>query len=443
MTLAVEGLAVDRAGERVLDGVDLHADGGRLVGVVGPNGAGKTTLLRSIDASIEPAAGTVRLDGDDVHDLPSKAASRRLATLPQTTDGRFAFTVRAVVGMGRHPHRSRFGGDEDPGAVERAMDRAEVDHLADRRFTELSGGERRRVLLARALAQETPVLLLDEPTASLDVNHRVRTFEIVAGLAADGRTVVAAVHDLDLAARYCDDLVLVADGRVVASGAPEAVLAPATVEAAFDTRAAVGTDPVTGTPTVTGLPSEDERRVDRRVHVLGGRGAATVLSPLVRAGVSVTVGPVPAASRADDAAAALGLEAVTVDQFAGVPETARSTARDLVDRADVTVVPAHASHREPNAGLVDRAERVVAVESDVAADALVEAVCNGGERKVSSSGCVTVGSGTWRPGRRPRCLVGQLSSPDRTGTVRTGTGELRTTVSATLPTSCRSWPVRP
>jgi iron complex transport system ATP-binding protein len=263
--LDARDVVVDRGGTRVLDGVSLRATAGEVVGLVGPNGAGKTTLLRVCNGSLDPAAGTVTVGGDALAGLSARETARRVGTVPQEPSLGFDFPVREAVAIGRTAHVSRFGrrGPDDRAAVERAMDRAAVTDLADRSVTALSGGERARVSLARALAQETPVLLLDEPTANLDVGHQVRTLSLVRDLADDGRAVVAAIHDLNLAARFCDRLVLLAGGTVRAAGAPADVLTPAALADAFGVRARVETDPATGCPRVTVL-ADAPARVDRR-----------------------------------------------------------------------------------------------------------------------------------------------------------------------------------
>jgi len=212
----------------VLRGVDLAVPPGSLVGLVGPNGAGKTTLLRVLRGTLSPDAGRAAVAGRRVGALSARGRGRLVASVPQGTALSFDFTVERVVEMGRTPHVPRLRGLDaaDRAAVRRAMARTDVERFADRSIAAVSGGERSRVLLARALAQETPVLLLDEPTASLDVNHAVRTLELVRELTADGKTAVAAIHDLDLAARYCDELALLSDGRVRAAGPPADVLTP-------------------------------------------------------------------------------------------------------------------------------------------------------------------------------------------------------------------------
>ncbi|GGJ03204.1 hypothetical protein GCM10008995_11240 [Halobellus salinus] len=263
--LTIDGLRVRLGGATVLNGVDTETDRGRFVGVVGPNGAGKTTLLRTVAGAIPPDAGHVAVDGQRIHGLSSKATSRLVASVPQDTTVAFEFDVRTLVEMGRNPHRSRFGRwtDADAAAVERALDRTDTHQFADRGVTTLSGGERQRVLLARALAQDAPLLLLDEPTGSLDINHQVRTLDLVSDLAAEGRTALAAIHDLDLAARYCDELLLISDGRVVAAGPPATVLTESAIRDAFDATAVVSENPVTGTVSVTALGDDEAPSGDR------------------------------------------------------------------------------------------------------------------------------------------------------------------------------------
>ena len=270
--LAIDGLGVKLGETTVLEGVDATADRSRFVGIVGPNGAGKTTLLRTIAGAVDPAVGRVTVDGARIHDLTSKAASRLVAKVPQDTTVGFEFDVRTVVEMGRNPHRSRFDGwtDTDAAAVEQALDRTDTRQFADRGIATLSGGERQRVLLARALAQDAPLLLLDEPTGSLDINHQVRTLELVRDLVSEGRTALAAIHDLDLAARFCDELLLLSEGGVVAAGPPPAVLTESEIRDAFGASVVVSENPVTDTVSVTALSAGDARDSARP----GGSSAA-------------------------------------------------------------------------------------------------------------------------------------------------------------------------
>ncbi len=343
-TISVADCSLAFGDLEVLEEISLTIEPGEFVGLVGPNGAGKTTLLRAISGALEPDSGTVTIDGVDVHDVSSRRSSRLVSVVPQDTTLSFSFPVRDVVEMGRHPHRSRFSSptSEDRDAVEHALERTRTAELADRPIDEISGGQRQRVVLARAIAQSTPVMLLDEPTASLDVNHQVETLELVRDLVDEGRTVVAAIHDLDLAARYCDRLVMLADGRVAEDGAPSTVLTSETLADSFDANAVVTPNPVTGSETVTALADarENEREsLPDRVHVLGtGAAAAGVVARLEAAGVEVTLGPVSSGDAAAETARSLGIAALETEPFAHLSSDDRAEGARLVREADVTVL---------------------------------------------------------------------------------------------------------
>ncbi|WP_329332354.1 ABC transporter ATP-binding protein [Streptomyces sp. NBC_00663] len=238
MRLDIEDVSV--AG--ILDGVRLAVDSGAFVGLVGPNGSGKSTLLRCVYRALRPTTGVVRLAGDDVHALPSRAAARSLAALPQESAAEFDFTVAEVVAMGRLPHRERTAAS-DAEICARAMARTGVAHLADRGFLSLSGGEKQRVLIARALAQQPRVLVLDEPTNHLDIAHQLEVLRLVRD---SGVTALAALHDLNLAAAHCDLLYVIADGRIVASGPPHDVLRPTLLAEVFGVRGHPVRHPETG-----------------------------------------------------------------------------------------------------------------------------------------------------------------------------------------------------
>ena len=337
--IELENVGIELGGTSVLEAVSMTVPEGEFIAVVGPNGAGKTTLLRTCNGLLSPDSGTVRLDGADVTTLSARSLGRLVATVPQETQLAFDFDVRDVVAMGRTPHRSRFATAtrRDRAAVREALERTETAAFADRSVGDLSGGERQRVVFARALAQETPILLLDEPTASLDINHQVGTLSMARELTTEGKTVVAAIHDLELAARFCDRLALVADGGLVSIGKPERVLTAERLETAFDVRTAVGTNPITGTATVT--PLSDEPPTDRRIHVLGGgRSAARLLGRLAEVGIEVTAGVLPENDIAAVTAGELASSVVTAPAFEPIGETQRVAVRTLIEKADATVV---------------------------------------------------------------------------------------------------------
>jgi iron complex transport system ATP-binding protein len=234
-------------GRPLVRGVDLEVRAGELVALVGPNGAGKSTLLRLVAGELEPERGSVRLAGAPLGSRSLVERARLRAVMPQETLLRFAFTVRQVVELGRFAA-------PDPSADERVVDEAlrttGVAHLASRAFPTLSGGERALATLARVLAQEAPLLLLDEPTASLDLSHQQHAMAVARAAAEAGGGVLAVVHDLNLAATYADRIVLLADGRVVAAGPPWEVLTEERLEAVFGCPVVVVTSPCGDCPLV-------------------------------------------------------------------------------------------------------------------------------------------------------------------------------------------------
>lgn len=225
--LRVQGLKVSYGAREVLAGVDLGVAAGEVVGLVGPNGSGKTTLLRAVTRVVPWRSGEVLLGGEPAGALGRQELARRVAVVPQNPFLPVGYTALEVVLMGRTAHLGFLEqeGPRDLEAARRALEAVDAGHLAGRRMDELSGGERQSVVLARALTQEAPVLLLDEPTANLDIGHQMAVFALVRRLAGEtGLAVLAAIHDLTLAALYCDRLALLAGGRIAAAGPPSEVL---------------------------------------------------------------------------------------------------------------------------------------------------------------------------------------------------------------------------
>ncbi|MCJ1703022.1 MULTISPECIES: ABC transporter ATP-binding protein [unclassified Rathayibacter] len=250
-TLTVDALTLGYGDRTVVEGLDLVVPPGRITAIVGANACGKSTLLRSMSRLLAPRAGTVLLDGKAVHRTPAKQLARTLGLLPQSPIAPEGITVADLVGRGRHPHQgilSRWNAHDDE-AVATALDATDTAALADRAVDELSGGQRQRVWIAMALAQETDLLLLDEPTTFLDVSHQVEVLDLLVDLNRNrGTTVVMVLHDLNLAARYADHLVALAGGTVHAAGTPAEVLTEDTVRAVFGLDSRIITDPTSGTP---------------------------------------------------------------------------------------------------------------------------------------------------------------------------------------------------
>ena len=247
-TIDARGVGYEIDGKRLLHDVKLRAGQGELVGLIGPNGAGKSTLLRAISGALGHSDGVVRLEGADIDALSSKEVASALALVPQIAPYTHGFTAMELVLMGRYPHLGRFQieGSEDQLIARDAMRMTETEQFDERTLDTLSGGERQRVFVSRALAQQPRVLLLDEPTSNLDVLHQLKVLDLVRELVDGGLTAIAAIHDLNLAARYCDRLVLLRHGRVLAEGTPAEVLSPDTIESAFGVKSAVYQDPITG-----------------------------------------------------------------------------------------------------------------------------------------------------------------------------------------------------
>lgn len=239
----------------VIEDLSLVVPDGSFTVIVGPNACGKSTLLRALARMIKPRSGQVLLDGHEIATLRSKEVARRLGLLPQSSIAPEGITVADLVARGRYPHQSmlRQWSVDDAETVAEAMEVTNVTDLADRMVDELSGGQRQRVWIAMVLAQETPLLLLDEPTTFLDIAHQIEVMDLLADLHAAGRTVVAVLHDLNQAARYASHLVAMRGGAIVDTGEPSEILTADLIQTVFGLRSQVVPDPVTGTPMVVPL----------------------------------------------------------------------------------------------------------------------------------------------------------------------------------------------
>lgn len=249
--LELESLQAGYRDRTVIDGLDLSLTTGAITAIVGANACGKSTLLRTMSRLLRPTGGQVLLDGKDVHRFPAKELARTLGLLPQSPVAPDGITVVDLVGRGRHPHHglAQRWGPEDDAAVAEALEVTGTVELAERSIDELSGGQRQRVWIAMALAQRTDILLLDEPTTYLDVNHQVEVLDLLVDLnQRRGTTVIMVLHDLNLAARYADVLVAVADGKIRSQGDPSDVLTEETISAVFGMDSSVIVDPVSGRP---------------------------------------------------------------------------------------------------------------------------------------------------------------------------------------------------
>ena len=245
MRIDVKALRQELGGAEILHGVDLTFEDGVLTGVLGPNGSGKSTLLRCVYRAARPSGGSIFFDGRDISGMPNRETARLAAVMAQQAAFPFEFTVEQMVLMGRTPHKRLLEGDDgrDFGIVDAALELVGLAGMDPRAFSTLSGGEQQRALMARALAQDTGTLILDEPTNHLDITYQLQLMRLVKRL---GKTVVMAVHDLNIAAMYCDDLYVMRAGEVVAHGSPAAILTPGLIRDVYGVEAEVSLDDAYG-----------------------------------------------------------------------------------------------------------------------------------------------------------------------------------------------------
>ncbi|MGV8913366.1 MAG: ABC transporter ATP-binding protein [Rhodoglobus sp.] len=243
MRVVFDGVTVNLGGQDVVRNATFTAESGQVVGLVGPNGSGKSSLLRALYRAVKTSSGRCTIDGVDIRSLTGRQAARAVAVMLQDPATDFDLSVEETVMLGRIPHHTSLDRDtqRDLEVVADAMRATEVTDLADRMVATLSGGQRQRVMLARALAQQSPIMLLDEPSNHLDISHQHELLSMARGL---GRTVIAALHDLNLASQYCDHIVVLHEGRVVASGPPRQVLTPELIRSTFRIDVEVHGDPL-------------------------------------------------------------------------------------------------------------------------------------------------------------------------------------------------------
>ncbi|MDW8104483.1 MAG: ATP-binding cassette domain-containing protein [Armatimonadota bacterium] len=328
-----------------MKGVSLRLARGEFVGLLGPNGSGKSTLLRVLSGVLKPQRGQVWLDGKLLVQLRAKEVAQQLAFVPQREDVAFGFTAWEVALLGRAPYIGWWGKEraEDVRATEQAMERTDCLSLAERVVGTLSGGERQRVVLARGLAQETPLLVLDEPLTHLDVAHQVGTLSLLRQLnREEGLTVLAALHDINLASEFCDRLIVLQQGRVVADSTPTEVVTPDLLARVFGLDAWVRVNPATGRPHM--LPRLRQHVVaeasnSRWVHVVCGGGTGAVwMGALARAGWQVSAGVLHLLDSDEEVARELGAEVVTEAPFTPISPDSLALLRQALAKAEAIVV---------------------------------------------------------------------------------------------------------
>jgi len=346
MRLEAKNLVFSYGERKVLDGLTFSVTKGSFTGVIGPNGSGKTTLFKLLTGVLTTQSGSILLDSCPLRSFPRRALAQQMAVVSQEADGGLLFTVEELVGMGRAPFLGRFQGESvaDHQVVREALEMTGCLHLRGRIVGELSGGERQRVTIARALAQQPQVLLLDEPTSHLDIGYQQEILDLVKRLnASQGLTVLAVLHDLNLAAYYSDTLLLLHEGKLWAAGSPAEVITEDNVAAVYRTRVLVTPHPVLGAPTVSFLPGKRTAAAASKnnicLHVLAGGGSAgELLRDLTEAGFAVTTGVLNIGDSDWEAAKSLAVPTVTEAPFSPISQEHHRENMDLISRATAVVL---------------------------------------------------------------------------------------------------------
>ncbi|MDP3028094.1 MAG: ABC transporter ATP-binding protein [Deltaproteobacteria bacterium] len=259
--LKVASLVAGYQDRKIIDGISFGVPRGCFLGIIGPNGSGKTTLFRVITGFLKPWEGEVLYQGKNTSRIPASDIAKEIAVMPQGLESTFSFSVEELVAMGRFPHLGRLQklGKRDRDVIRQVLELTDTEDFKDKKLFELSGGERQRVFLAQSLAQEPKLLLLDEPTAHLDIGHQIRILDVIKRLnRTEGMTVIVVLHDLNLASLYCDQLILLKDGFIFKEGSPSEVMTYETIEAVYETVVLVNENPVTKRPHVLLVSREQQ-----------------------------------------------------------------------------------------------------------------------------------------------------------------------------------------
>lgn len=339
-SISAEHITSGYAENLIIDDLTLDIEKGSFLGIIGVNGCGKTTLLRSMTRILKPAKGVVYVDGREIESYNAKDFARIVGCVNQMNEAAFEFSVKDVVMMGRHPYLGRLRpvSSEDFRIADEAMSYTHVLHLKDRLITELSGGERQRVLIAKTLAQQPEILLLDEPTNHLDISHQIEILQLLKSLTPK-ITIVCVLHDLNLASSFCDMLVLMDKGKIIARGTPSEVLTPKRIYDTFAVKMLVSPHPVTGKPYLVPEYGVFSHPGSKKIHVISGGGTGTeLIYALAIRGFAITAGVLSANDSDAAAASTLGIETIIEPPFSAVSSESAEKLKCMIAESDVVVV---------------------------------------------------------------------------------------------------------
>ncbi len=337
--LAIKDVRYEVNGVEILKGVGLEAVKGEFIGLIGPNGAGKTTLLKCING-INKGTGSITLKGRRLETMSSRETACEVALMHQNTTVSFPFSAMDIVMSGRYPHLKRLQGEskEDLRIAEGYMKYTDTYQFKDKPVNQISGGERQRVLFAKVLTQETDIILLDEPAASLDIAHEEEIFKYCCELSAKGRTIVAAVHDLKIAVRYCSRLILMKEGKIIADGGPEEVLTSENLSRAYGVNALVYRNRITGMMDYY-IHGMEHEAAEKSVHVIGGGGSASaVIRLLFENGCRVTAGVFAHGDSDLSCAEIFGIDCLVCQPFSEISPEAYEENVKRIRAAELTIL---------------------------------------------------------------------------------------------------------
>jgi len=405
MRLAVRSLSYSFGDKKVLRDVEFDVAPGEFLGLMGPNGSGKTTLLRCVMNYLHSNPNSILIDGKAINEIPPEDLARTFAVVPQSSTTDFTFSAYDIVMMGRIPHRSnRLAGAsrKDADSVQSAMERTDTWRFAGRPFFALSGGERQRVIIARAIAQSPKALLLDEPTVYLDINGQLEVMDLIKSInKEEGITVISVLHDVNMAARYCDRIALLSNGWLEAIGPPAEVLKPETIQSVYGVEVVVRKDPFTNAvyvmPHSTLTPTP---RHGRRVHLLCGGGVGgPFMKALLDAGFGVSTGVLNVLDSDFENAKDLHVPTVAEMPFAAISDSAHEDNLRLIKEADIVVVspfpvgPGNLKNMEAARAAIAMGKRLLLVRPETGrAIDFVGGKADGIAKDLISSGAIPISS---------------------------------------------------
>ncbi|MFN2340692.1 MAG: heme ABC transporter ATP-binding protein [Halanaerobium sp.] len=344
--LKTDKIKFSYAQDEILKGIDLEIKAGSFIGIIGPNASGKSTLLKNMSKTLKSDSGSVHLDHKLLNDYNSSELAKKMAVVPQNTEVNFNFNVYDIIMMGRHPYQKRWSGlsQEDKQIVKEVMKVTDTLKLKTKLINELSGGEKQRVIIARALAQKPDILLLDEPTSSLDINYQGEIYDLLKYLNQEfNLTIITVSHDLNLTAQYCEELLLLKDGKIFAAGPAEEVLTEENIKAVYKAEVLIKTNPLSEKPFVTLVPEvnrKSKRKLkDFKIHVIAGGGTAkNWLYKLENLGYQLSIGVLNIGDADWQAAKELGVKIVEAPPFIDISEEEIQENRKFIEKADLIIL---------------------------------------------------------------------------------------------------------